>query len=78
MGGEPFVTRDFKFQAKLFFCRTYQLNTPLFDIYSSIFCFHRGAEESALVRAPAYFDEVLGWMIGGLSYLLYLHKRARQ
>ena len=36
MGGEPFFTRDFRFQAKLSFCRTSQLNIPLFDICSSI------------------------------------------
>jgi len=33
---EPFFTRDLKFQEKLAFYRANQLNTPLFDIYSSI------------------------------------------
>ena len=33
---EPFFTRDLKFQEKLVFYRANQLNTPLFDIYSSI------------------------------------------
>jgi len=35
MGGEPFFNRDLRFQAKLSFCRTSQLNTPLIDICSS-------------------------------------------
>ena len=76
MGGDPFFTRDFKFQAKLAFYRANQLNTPLFDIYSSIYGLYWEAEENALVRAIAYFDEVLGWTIGDLNYTLYLQKRA--
>ena len=35
MGGEPFFNRDLRFQAKLSFCMTSQLNTPLIDICSS-------------------------------------------
>ena len=72
MGGEPFFTRDFKFQAKLSFCGTSQLNTLLFDIYNSICGMNWEAEESALVRALVYFDEILGWTIGDLNYLKYL------
>ena len=72
MGGESFFTRDFRFQAKLSFYRTSQLNTPLFDICSSICGRHWEAEESALVRALIYFDEVLGWTIGDRNYLIYL------
>ena len=60
MGGDPFFTRDFKFQSKLAFYRANQLNTPLFDIYSSIYGLYWEAEENALVHALAYFDEVLG------------------
>ena len=60
MGGEPLFTRDLRFQAKLSFRRTSQLNTPLFDICSSICGRYWKAEESALVRALVYFDEVLG------------------
>ena len=37
-----------------------QLNTLLFDTYGSECEYHWEAEESALVRALAYFDEVLG------------------
>jgi len=59
MGGEPFFTKDFKFEAKLSFYGANQLNTSLFDIYSPICDFYWEAEESALVRALAYFDEVL-------------------
>ncbi|KAG2549286.1 hypothetical protein PVAP13_9KG264413 [Panicum virgatum] len=59
MGGEPLFTRDLRFQAKLSFCRKSQANTPLFDICSSICGRHWEAEESALVRALVYFDEVL-------------------
>ena len=78
MGGEPFFTRDLKFQAKLSFCRTSQSNTPLFDICSSICGRHWEVEESALVRALVYFDEVLGWTIGNCNYLIYLRMRAMQ
>ena len=59
IGGEPYFTRDLRFQAKLFFCRASQPNTLLFDICSSICGRHWEAEESALVRALVYFDEVL-------------------
>ena len=78
MGGEPFFTSDFRFQAKLSFYRTSQLNTPLFDICSSICGRYWEAEESAPVRALAYFDEVLGWTIGDLNYLRYLQLRVFQ
>ena len=60
MGGEPYFRRDCKFQAKLSFCRASQPNNQLFDICSSICGRHWEAEESALVRALVYFDEVLG------------------
>ena len=56
--------------------RTSQLNTPLFDIYSTVCDYHWAAEESALIRALAYFHEVQGWTIGDLNYLAYLQKRA--
>ena len=70
MGGEPYFTRGLKFQAKLSFCRASQPNTPLFDICSSL-CGHQWeAEESALVRALVYFDEVLGWTIEDRNYLM--------
>ena len=58
-GGEPFFTRSFKFQAKITY-RANQLNTLLFDTYGSECEYHWEVEESALVRALAYFDEVLG------------------
>ena len=76
MGGEPFFTRDLRFQAKLSFCRTSQVNTPLFDICSSICGRYWEAEESALVRALVYFDEFLNWTIGDLNYLKYLQRWA--
>ena len=78
MAGEPYFTRDLRFQAKLFFCRASQPNTLLFDICSSICGMHWEAEESALVRALLYFDEVLGWTIGNYNYLIYLRMRAMQ
>ena len=73
MGEEPYLTRGLRFQAKLSFCRASQPNTPLFDICSSL-CGHQWeAEESALVRALVYFDEVLGSRVDDwrpqLSYL---------
>ena len=77
IGGEPFFTRSLKFQAKLTFYRANQLNTPLFDISSSECEFHWEAEKSALVRALSYFDEVLGWTIGDLNYLLYPQNRKK-
>ena len=78
MGGEPYFTRGFRFQAKLYFRRASQPNTPLFDICSSL-CVHQWeAEESALVRALVYFDEVLGWTIGDRNYFIYLRMRAMQ
>jgi len=61
---------------KALFYRANQLNTPLFNIYSSICGYYWKAEESALVRALAYFDEVLSWTIGDLNYTSYLQKRA--
>ena len=78
MGGEPFFTRDLRFQAKLSFYWTSQLNTPLFDICSSICGRHWEAAESALFRALIYFDEVLGWTIGDLNYLRYVRLREFQ
>lgn len=68
MGGESF-NRDLKFQAKLLFYGANQLNTPLFDIYSSICGHYWEGEESALVHALAYFADVLGWTIGDLNYI---------
>ena len=50
--------------------RASQPNTPLFDICSSLFVHQWEAEESALVRALVYFDEVLGWTIGDRNYLM--------
>ena len=77
MGGEPYFTRGCRFQAKLS-CGASQPNTPLFDICSAL-CGHQWeAEESALVRALVYFDEVLGWTIGDRNYLIYLRMRAMQ
>ena len=78
MSGEPYFTRDLRFQAKLSFCRVSQQNTPLFDICCSICGRHWEAEESAVVRALVYIDEVLGWTIGDLNYLRYLQLRAFQ
>ena len=69
-GGEPYFTRGLRFQAKLSFCRASQPNTPLFDICSSLFVHQWEAEESALVRALVYFDEVLGWTIEDRNYLM--------
>ena len=78
MAGEPYFTRDLRFQAKLSFCRKSQANTLLFDICSSICGRHWEAEESAPFRALVYFDEVLGWTIEDLNYLRYLRLRAFQ
>ena len=76
IGGEPYITRYLRFEAKLSFCRASQPNTPLIDICSSICGRHWEAEESALVHAIVYFDEILGWTIGDLNYTSYLQKRA--
>ncbi|KAG2629333.1 hypothetical protein PVAP13_3KG406900 [Panicum virgatum] len=78
MGGEPRFLHNCRFQAKISFYRTSQPNTQLFNICSSIYGNEWEAEESALVRALAYFDEVLGWTIGDRNYLIYLRMRAMQ
>ena len=70
MGGEPYFTRGCRFQAKLSFCKASQSNTLLFDICGSVCGNEWEAEESALVRALAYFDEVLGWTIEDRNYLM--------
>ena len=76
MGGESFFTRGLKFQAKLTFYRENQLNSALFNIYNFEYEYHWEAEKSALIRALAYFDEVLDWTIEDLNYLSYLQKQA--
>nr|TKW27619.1 hypothetical protein SEVIR_3G268800v2 [Setaria viridis] len=73
--GKPIRTRDLKLQAHLTFYRPFQLtSSPLFEIYGSA-CDHPcEALESTLIHALVYIDKVLGFTIGDLSYVAYLHK----
>ena len=61
MGGNPIFTIDWKSQAHLTFYRPQQLTSPLFKIYGSVSDRPCEANESALIRALTFFDEVLGW-----------------
>jgi hypothetical protein len=60
-GGEPFFTNNWKSQAILTFYKPAELEAPLFDVCSGVCDTSLQAEESALVRALAYFEGVLGW-----------------
>ena len=72
--GNPIRTRDFKLQAHLTFYRLFYLtSSPWFEIYGSACDRPCEALESALIHALVYIDEVLGFMIGDLSYVAYLH-----
>jgi hypothetical protein len=65
-GGEPFFTNNWKCQAK----------APFFDVCCGVCDTPSKAEESALVRALAYFEGVLGWRIADINHVPYLQARA--
>jgi hypothetical protein len=59
-GGEPFFTNNWECQAILSFYKLTEPEAPLFDVCSGVRDTPPQAEESALVRALAYFEGVLG------------------
>ena len=77
-GGEPFFTNNWKSQAILTFYKPAEPEAPLFDVCSAVCDTPPEAEESALVRALAYFEGVLGWRIADINHISYLQARAAQ
>jgi hypothetical protein len=75
-GGEPFFTNNWKCQAILTFYKPAKPDAPLFDVCSGVSDTPPQAEESALVRALAYFEGVLGWRIADINHVPYLQARA--
>jgi hypothetical protein len=75
-GGEPFFTNNWKWQAILTFYKPAEPDAPLFDVCSGVCVTHPQAEESALVRALAYFKGVLGWRIADINHVSYLQAHA--
>jgi hypothetical protein len=52
--------------------------TRLFDVCNAVCDTPLEAEESALVRALAYFEGVRGWRISDINHISYLQARAAQ
>jgi hypothetical protein len=77
-GGEPFFTNNWKSQAVLTFCKPAEPEAPLFDICSAVCDTPAEAEESALVRALAYFEGVLDRRIADINHVSYLQARVAQ
>jgi hypothetical protein len=77
-GGEPFFTNNWKTQAILTFYKLAEPETPLFDVCIGVCDTPPQAEESALVRALAYFEGVLGWRIADINHVSYLQARVAQ
>jgi hypothetical protein len=71
-GGEPFFTSSWKCQVILTFYKPAEPEVPLFDVCSGVCDTPPQAEESALVRALAYFEGVLGWRIADIDHVSYL------
>jgi hypothetical protein len=71
-GGEPFFTNNWKSQAILTFYKPAEPEAPLFDVCSGVCDTPPQAEVSALVRALAYFEGVLGWRIVDINHVSYL------
>jgi hypothetical protein len=71
-GGEQLLTNNWKSQAILTFYKPAEPETPLFDVCSGVCDTPPQAEESALVRALAYFEGVLGWRIADINHVSYL------
>jgi hypothetical protein len=70
-GGEPFFTNNWKCQAILTFYKPAEPEAPLSDVCSDVCDTPSQAEESALVRALAYFEGVLGWRIADINHVPY-------
>jgi hypothetical protein len=75
-GGELFFTNNWKCQAILTFYKLAEPDAPLFDVCSGVCDTPPQAEESALVRALAYLEGVLGWRIADINHVSYLQARA--
>jgi hypothetical protein len=75
-GGELFSPTIWKSQAILTFYKPAEPEAPLFDVCSAICDTPPEAEESALVRALAYFEGVLGWRIVYINHISYLQAHA--
>jgi hypothetical protein len=71
-------TNNWKSQAILTFYKPTEPEAPLFDVCSAVWDTPPEAEESALVRALAYFEGVLGWWITDINHISYLQARATQ
>jgi hypothetical protein len=71
----PERTRGGKFQAHLSFCPPYQFNSPLFQIYGSLFDHSCEAKDCALIHALTYISELLDFKIGYFNYMTYLFKK---
>jgi hypothetical protein len=76
--GESFFTNNWKSQATLTFYKPAEPEAPLFDVCSAVCDTPLQAEESALVRALAYFEGVLGWRIVDINHVSYLQARVAQ
>jgi hypothetical protein len=76
--GEPFFTNNWKSQAILTFYKSVEPEAPLFDLCSGVCDTPPQAEESALVRALAYFEGVLHWRIADINHVSYLQERVAQ
>jgi hypothetical protein len=76
-GGEPFLTNNWKSQAIITFYKP-EPEAPLFDVCSAVCDTPPKAGESALVRALAYFEGVLGWRIAYINHVSCLQVRVAQ
>jgi hypothetical protein len=68
-GGEPFSTNNWKSQAILTIYKPAEPGAPLFDVCIGVCDTPPQAEESALERALAYFEGVLGWRIAYINHV---------
>jgi hypothetical protein len=75
-GGEPFFTNNWKSIAILTFYKPAEPKAPFFDVCSVVCDTPPELEESALIRALAYFEGVLGRRIADINHISYLQARA--
>jgi hypothetical protein len=78
MVGSCFSPTIGKSQAILTFYKPAEPEAPLFDVCSAVCDTPVEAEESALVRALAYFEGVLDWRIADVNHVSYLQAHAAQ
>jgi hypothetical protein len=70
--------QQLKSQAILTFFKPAEPEAPLFDVCSVVCETPPEVEESALVRALAYFERVLGSRIADINHISYLQACAAQ